>query len=63
MRAENQFLPANHRTGEDPNAHGDLAAEVTDYLEAGVDAIFSDHPDIAVEARDDFVDDRHRHAG
>lgn len=60
MRAENQFLPTNLRSGTDPNAYGDLAGEVRIYLEAGVDAVFSDHPDIAVEARDDFVDDRWR---
>ncbi|GAA3654061.1 glycerophosphodiester phosphodiesterase [Nocardioides ginsengisoli] len=52
MRAENQFLPTNHRIGTDPNARGDLAGEIDAFLDAGVDALFSDHPDIAVAARD-----------
>lgn len=56
MRAENQFLATNFRVGTDPNAYGDLAAEVTAFLDAGVDALFSDHPDLAVGARDDWVD-------
>jgi glycerophosphoryl diester phosphodiesterase len=50
MRAENQFLPANHRVGTDPNAHGDLAGEVRAFDEAGVDGIFTDQPDLVVAA-------------
>ncbi len=52
LRAENQFLPSNHRIGTDPNAHGDLVGETRAFLDAGVDAVFSDQPDIAVAARD-----------
>ncbi|MDO7868014.1 glycerophosphodiester phosphodiesterase [Nocardioides jiangxiensis] len=55
MRAENQFLPTNLRVGTDPNAHGDLASEVTAFLDAGVDGVFSDQPDIAVAARDAWL--------
>lgn len=55
MRAENQFLPSNHRIGTDPNAEGDLAGEIDAFLDAGVDALFSDNPDIAVAARDAWV--------
>lgn len=55
MRVENQFLPTNHRIGTDPNAKGDLAGEITAFLDAGVDALFSDNPDIAVAARDTWV--------
>lgn len=55
MRVENQFLPTNHRIGADPNAKGDLAGEITAFLDAGVDALFSDNPDIAVAARDTWV--------
>lgn len=55
LRAENQFLPTSFRVGSDPNAHGDLAAEVTAHLDAGVDQVFSDHPDVAVAARDAWV--------
>jgi glycerophosphoryl diester phosphodiesterase len=58
MRAENQFLPTNHRIGADPNARGDLAGEVDAFLDAGVDALFSDHPDLAVAARDAWAAQR-----
>ena len=52
LRAENQFMATNFRIGTDPNAHGDLAGETRAFLDAGVDGIFSDHPDIVVGARD-----------
>jgi len=55
LRAENQFMATNFRRGTDPNAAGDLYAEVQAFLDAGVDGMFSDNPDIAVEARDDWV--------
>ncbi|MFC8193228.1 esterase-like activity of phytase family protein [Cellulomonas sp. NPDC057328] len=48
FRAENQFLPADLRSGADPAAHGDLPAEIRAFVDAGVDAVFSDHPDVAV---------------
>lgn len=57
MRVENQFLPTNHRIGADPNAKGDLAGEIDAFLDAGVDALFSDNSDIAVAARDAWVAD------
>jgi glycerophosphoryl diester phosphodiesterase len=31
--------------------HGDLIAEVQAFMAAGVDGVFSDFPDIAVQAR------------
>lgn len=55
VRAENQFMATNFRKGKDPNAHGRMAAEVRALLRAGVDALFSDHPDLAVKARDAWV--------
>ena len=55
MRAENQFLPAQCQVGTDANAIGDLACEVAPYLDAGVDAIFTDHPGLGVAARDVWV--------
>ncbi|MCR1782176.1 glycerophosphodiester phosphodiesterase [Nocardioides carbamazepini] len=58
LRVENQFLPANHRLGTDPNAPGDLAGEIEAFLEAGVDALFSDNPDIAVDARDAWAEEQ-----
>ena len=46
LRRENQFMATNFRNGTDPNAPGDLAAEARAFLDAGVDGIFSDNPDI-----------------
>jgi glycerophosphoryl diester phosphodiesterase len=46
MRVENQFLPADHRVGTDPNAPGDLAGEIDEFLAADVDGFFTDNPDI-----------------
>lgn len=57
MRVENQFLPTNHRIGTDPNAAGDLTGEIEAFLDAGVDALFSDNPDIAVDTRDAWAED------
>ena len=55
LRAENQFLPAELRRGPSPETRGDLAAEVELFLKAGIDGFFSDHPGIAVKARDAFA--------
>lgn len=51
VRDENQFLPTNLRTGTDPNAKGDVRAELFAFFDAGVDAVFADYPDAAVAAR------------
>ncbi|MEU7869592.1 glycerophosphodiester phosphodiesterase [Dactylosporangium sp. NPDC049140] len=55
FRNENQFLPLNLRTGEDPNAWGNILEEVRVFLAAGLDGVFADYPDTAVLARDLFV--------
>ena len=47
VRAENAFLPAEHRRGEGLADHGDMAAYVRALAETGVDAIFSDFPGLA----------------
>ncbi|MFE6996192.1 esterase-like activity of phytase family protein [Microbacterium sp. NPDC057659] len=47
FRLENQYLPVEFRSSADPIAPGDLAGEITAYLKAGMDGIFSDQPDIA----------------
>ena len=52
LRAENAFLPLDHRRGGDPAAHGDLAAWTRALYAAGVDGVFSDFPGTAVQARD-----------
>ena len=52
LRRENQFMATNFRVGTDPNAPGDLAAEARSFLDAGVDGIFSDNPDIVAGVLD-----------
>jgi len=52
FRAENTFLPADYRSSDDPAAYGRIVDELQAYFELGVDGVFTDHPDIAVEARD-----------
>lgn len=47
FRLENQYLPAEFRSSADPFAPGDLAGEILVYLEAGMDGVFSDQPDVA----------------
>ncbi|NEN78995.1 glycerophosphodiester phosphodiesterase [Nocardioides zeae] len=61
LRAEKQFMATNFRVGTDPDAHGDLAAEATAFLDAGVDVLFADHPDVVVAARDAWVERRPGH--
>jgi glycerophosphoryl diester phosphodiesterase len=50
FRAENSFLPAGLRSGTDAAMHGDLSAEIRAFVAAGVDGVFSDHPDLARKA-------------
>jgi glycerophosphoryl diester phosphodiesterase len=51
FRNENQFLPADLRRGSSPTDWGDPFAEYAAFFAAGVDGLFSDHPDTAVAAR------------
>ena len=51
FRLENQFLPTDYRLGADPAAPGDLRREIETYLAAGMDAFFTDHPDVGDLAR------------
>ena len=51
FRAENSFLPGNLRHGQDPAARGDIEAEIRTFLDAGIDGLFIDQPDIAVRLR------------
>jgi len=50
FRDENQFLPADFRVGGDPNAKGDAFGEYEVFFDLGVDAVFADHPDTALDA-------------
>jgi glycerophosphoryl diester phosphodiesterase len=54
-RAENQFLPAQDRTGTNPNDFGNIFAEFRALYRAGVDGVFADQSDIAYAAREDFL--------
>ena len=54
LRAENEFLPPELRSSGDATAHGDLNAEIRALLDAGITGFFSDQPDLAVRARDEW---------
>jgi glycerophosphoryl diester phosphodiesterase len=51
FRAENRFLPADFRRGDDPTAIGDMAGELKRFLELGLDGYFTDHAAIAGASR------------
>jgi glycerophosphoryl diester phosphodiesterase len=50
FRRENQFLPEELRSSDDPGAVGDWRAEYERFAALGVDAVFTDNPDLAVSA-------------
>ena len=54
FRRENRFLPTNLRFGTDPNAPGNLVAEIRAFLVAGLDGFFTDNPDLGAEAVEAF---------
>ncbi|MEU5614402.1 glycerophosphodiester phosphodiesterase [Streptomyces sparsogenes] len=58
MRNENSFLPADFRRGTDATAYGDAFGAFKKYFETGIDGIFSDNPDTALLAREDFRKNR-----
>jgi glycerophosphoryl diester phosphodiesterase len=51
FRSENYFLPTELRRGASPADHGDAAAEYRQFLDLGVDGVFSEFPGEAVRAR------------
>jgi glycerophosphoryl diester phosphodiesterase len=55
LRAENAYLPRHLRRGSDPAALGDAGGEARLLLALGVDGLITDHPDIAVRARQELV--------
>jgi len=55
LRHENAFLPAGLRIGDEPGGHGDLAGEARLFLDAGVDGLISDQPDVLLAVRDALV--------
>ncbi|HEX2289369.1 MAG TPA: glycerophosphodiester phosphodiesterase family protein, partial [Pseudonocardiaceae bacterium] len=54
FRAENVFLPVGYQTSTVPTDYGRAVDEQTTYLQAGIDGLFTDHPDIGVVARAEF---------
>ena len=55
LRAENPFLPLDLRRPGGAAVRGDLEAEATAFLKAGVDGFFTDQPTLGVRARDAFM--------
>ncbi len=51
FRAEDVFLPVEHRRGEDHGA-GDLSGWLHRFYGLGVDGVFTDHPGVAVGLRE-----------
>ncbi len=51
FRAENNFLPTDLRSGDDPQARGQIEAEIRAFLDTGIDGLFIDQPDIALRVR------------
>jgi glycerophosphoryl diester phosphodiesterase len=51
FRNENTFLPLELRSSAVPSDYGDALAEDEQFFRLGVDGIFTDNPDTAVEAR------------
>ncbi len=52
FRRENIFLPFELRNGYDPQRAGDMGTQIQQFIELGVDGLFSDNPGEAVKARD-----------
>lgn len=59
FRNENSFLPAERRRGSEAAAHGDAMGEYATFFAAGVDGVFTDHPDTAAAARAAFLASPH----
>jgi glycerophosphoryl diester phosphodiesterase len=52
FRNENQFLPLELRSSANPAEYGNAIAEDQQFFQLGVDGLFTDNADTAVEARD-----------
>ncbi|MFI6349634.1 glycerophosphodiester phosphodiesterase [Streptomyces sp. NPDC050560] len=55
MRNENTFLPADYRTGDDPNAYGDAFGAFKRYFDTGIDGVFTDNADTGLLARQEYL--------
>jgi glycerophosphoryl diester phosphodiesterase len=54
FRAENFFLPASLKAGDDPKAHGKVEVAIRRQLALGIDGFFSDFPFIGATARNAY---------
>lgn len=54
FRAENYFLPEGMKSSLNPSERGDMSAEIKAYRDAGVDGFFTDHPDLALTALNEY---------
>ena len=63
FRAENQFLTVEFRSSADPNEIGDMVGMVQPFLDAGIDGLFTDQPDLGVEAVDRWMEGKKEHPG
>ncbi|MDT0202006.1 glycerophosphodiester phosphodiesterase family protein [Nocardioides sp. AE5] len=54
LRAENRFLPSNLHGDGGPGASGDLVGEARAFLDAGVDGLITDQPDLVLAACEGF---------
>jgi glycerophosphoryl diester phosphodiesterase len=61
FRNENSFLPTNFQRGSNPADYGNALAEDELYYELGVDGVFTDNADTAIEARQDWIADGRPH--
>ncbi|MEV4728651.1 glycerophosphodiester phosphodiesterase [Saccharopolyspora sp. NPDC049426] len=52
VRAENNFLPADFQSSQDPAQWGDALGFFHALYDQGIDGVFSDMPDLAITARD-----------
>lgn len=52
LRAESKFLPKKLRHGSSASEFGDWKREFRTIMSSGVDGVFADQPDLAIEARD-----------
>jgi len=55
FRNENNFLPADFRSDADLSHYGNAFGEYATFFQLGIDGLFTDNPDTALEARDDLT--------
>lgn len=56
LRAENKFLPRGLTVGSDAAALGDWKRDFFAIMQTGVDGVFADQPDLAIDARAVLID-------